>query len=412
MPAPARCSTRFGADPIAAVDYRQPMSQDIPTTLDAVDADWLTTTLRSNGVIAAGTTVTCTSQTLLGVGEGFMGEIARVSLQHDGPDSLTSVIAKIPTTVPENRGAGQMLGIYEREVRAYLDLLPHIDVPAPTAYVALVSDEATGAADLARMVKADRLPIWLLRILVRREQKAVAVPPTVLVLEDLDDAVPGDQVAGCSPERAAAVLRIAARLHGSTWGPRAPQRQHWLSGGDVVPRLFHAAHLNSRKGFMRQAEPRMSPHSIRVLSGVTRSGRARITDLHAQAPRCVVHGDLRLDNLFFDSETGVRAVIDWQIPNLGPAVLDIGYFLVSSLDASVKESVIDDLLGVYHDELVSSGVADYPFARLKADYIEGLLLLLHRATSFDSVEFGEERGRVLLDTWLDRFDARLARIPA
>jgi hypothetical protein len=388
------------------------MSQDIPTTLDAVNAEWLTTTLRSSGVIAAGTTVTQTSQTLLGVGEGFMGEIARVSLQHDGPDPLTSVIVKIPTTVPENRGAGQMLGIYEREVRAYLDLLPNIDVPVPTAFAALLSDEATGAADLARMVKADRLPIWLLRILVRREQKAVEVPPALLLLEDLHDAVPGDQVAGCSPDRAAAVLRVAARFHASTWGPRAPRREHWLSGGDVVPRLFHAAHLNSRKGFMRQAKPRMSQHSLRVLRSITKSGRARITDLHEQAPRCVVHGDLRLDNLFFDSESGVRAVIDWQIPNLGPAVLDIGYFLVSSLDSSLTEAVIDDLLGVYHDELVSSGVTNYPFARLKADYIEGLLLLLHRATSFDSMEFGEERGRELLDTWLDRFDARLARIPA
>lgn len=388
------------------------MSQDIPTTLDAVDAEWLTRTLRSNSVIDANTSITQTSQTLLGVGEGFMGEIARVSLRHDGSDSLTSVIAKIPTTVPENRGAGQMLGIYEREVRAYLDLLPHIDVPAPKAYAALLSDEATGAADLARMIKADRLPIWILRFLVRREQKAVDVPPALLLLEDLDDAAPGDQVAGCSPERAAAVLRVAARLHGSTWGPRIPQREHWLSGGDVVPRLFQAAHLNSRKGFMAQAKTRMNQHSISVLSGVSKSGRGRITDLHEQSPRCVLHGDLRLDNLFFDSETDVRAVIDWQIANLGPAVLDIGYFLVSSLDPATSESVIDDLLGVYHDELVSSGVTDYPFVDLQADYTEGLMLLLHRATSFDSMEFGEERGRELMDTWIDRFDARLARVPA
>jgi thiamine kinase-like enzyme len=156
----------------------------------------------------------------------------------------------------------------------------------------------------------------------------------------------------------------------------------------------------------------MSPHSLGILHSITRSGRARITDLHERAPRCVVHGDLRLDNLFFDSETDIRAVIDWQIPNLGPAVLDIGYFLVSSLDAGVSEPEVDDLLGVYHDELVSSGVTDYSFAQLQADYTEGLLLLLHRATSFDSMDFGEERGRALLDTWVDRFDARLARVPA
>ncbi|MDG1411456.1 MAG: phosphotransferase [Acidimicrobiales bacterium] len=388
------------------------MSQDIPTSLAALTADWLTRVLRGGGVISERTTINTTSQTLLGVGEGFMGEIARVRLGHDGPETLASLIAKIPTTVPENRGAGQMLGIYEREVRAYLDLLPNVDVPVPVAYAALLSDDATGAADLARMVKADRLPIWALRILVRREQKTTVVPPALLLLEDLHDAVPGDQVAGCSPVRAAAVLRVAARFHASTWGPRLPQQQHWLSGGDVAPRLFQAAHLNSRRGFRAYARTRMAPHSLAVLRSITRSGRARITNLHRQTPRCVVHGDLRLDNLFFDSETDVRAVIDWQVPNLGPAVLDIGYFLVSSLDASVPESEITELLGVYHDELFRSGVKDYSFARLQADYTEALLLLLHRATSFDSMDFGEERGRDLLDTWINRFDARLARVPA
>lgn len=406
------CWTRFAPDHVVPDDYLYRMSQHIPTALDAVTADWLTRTLRTTGVIGADTTINATSQTLLGVGEGFMGEIARVSLSHDGSEPLTSVIAKIPTTVPENRGAGQMLGVYEREVRAYVDLLPTVDVPVPMAYAALLSDGATGAVDLARMVKADRLPIWLLRILVRREQKTAEVPPAILLLEDLHDSLPGDQVAGCGSERAAAVLRVAARFHGSTWGRRAPGRQHWLMGGDIAPRLFHAAHLNSRKGFRVHARTRMSPHSLGVLDSITRSGRARITDLHERAPRCVVHGDLRLDNLFFDSETDVRAVIDWQIPNLGPAVLDIGYFLVSSLDAGVSEPEVDDLLGVYHDELVSSGVTDYSFAQLQADYTEGLLLLLHRATSFDSMDFGEERGRALLDTWVDRFDARLARVPA
>ncbi|MGZ0220419.1 MAG: hypothetical protein ACKVIY_15545, partial [Acidimicrobiales bacterium] len=198
------------------------MSQHIPTTLDAVTPDWLTRTLRTTGVIGADTTITATSQRLLGVGEGFMGEIARVSLSHDGSEPLNSLIAKIPTTVPENRGAGQMLGVYEREIRAYVELLPNVDVPVPMAYAALLSDGATGAVDLARMVKADRLPIWLLRILVRREQKTAEVPPAILLLEDLHDAVPGDQVAGCSSERAAAVLRVAARFHGSTWGRRAP----------------------------------------------------------------------------------------------------------------------------------------------------------------------------------------------
>jgi len=389
------------------------MPEEIPTTLTAIDAEWLTRTLRSSGTIGRETTITDTNQTLLGVGEGFMGEIARVALRHDGADSIDSLIAKIPTTVEENRGAGQLLGIYEREVRAYADLLPAIDVPSPRAHVALLSPDATGAADATRLAKANRLPIWLLRIMMCREIKSGIVPPALLLLEDIADAECGDQVAGCSPDRAAAVMRVAARFHASTWGGRVPASCDWLTGGDIAPRIFHAVYLDHRKEFGNLVQDWMSPHSHRLLRRVKRTGLQRIRDMHETVPSCVVHGDLRLDNMFFDSESDVRAVIDWQIPGFGPAVADLGYFLTGSLDPATPESVVDDLLGVYHDELVSNGVTDYSFAQLSTDYIEGLLLILHRAVAtFGALELGEERGLELTRVWIDRFDARLARVPA
>ena len=74
--------------------------------------------------------------------------------------------------------------------------------------------------------------------------------------------------------------------------------------------------------------------------------------------------------------------------------------------------MIDDLLRGYHDTLVTAGVEDYSFERLLADYEEGLLLLLHRMSGLDQLEFGDDRGVALMDSWFQRFDARLQRIPA
>ncbi|MGC6390655.1 MAG: phosphotransferase family protein [Alphaproteobacteria bacterium] len=41
---------------------------------------------------------------------------------------------------------------------------------------------------------------------------------------------------------------------------------------------------------------------------------------------CVVHGDFRLDNLLFDDNQNVLAVIDWELSTLGPPLVDLSYW--------------------------------------------------------------------------------------
>ncbi len=386
------------------------MGGPTPTTLDAIDATWLTTALRQAGTIAADTTVAAVRSEVLGAGEGFMGEIARLHLDYTGAPGPASLVAKIPTTEESNRATGRSLGIYEREVRAYDTVLSSVDVPRPRAHVATYEARGDEADYLAQMIKAERLPLWLLRRLVRREQTDADVPPCILVLDDLDELEMGDQVNGCSPERAAAALGTAARIHASTWSDRCPEERHWFVGGDAVPRLFHAVYLDNRRAFEKRVRSVFRPAVHALARSVRRTGLGRIRDLHERAPRCLLHGDFRLDNLFFDEQGEVGSVIDWQSINRGPAVLDVGYFITGSLGAETPESVVDDLLAHYHGSLVEAGVHDYSLDRLRADYDEALLLLLHRMSGLDALEFGDERGAELIDTWLRRMDARLARV--
>ncbi len=388
------------------------MDKALPTRLDDFSCSWLTTALRNSGTISVATSVQSVDATVLGQGKGFVGDLARLALRYEGPPGPAAVVAKIPTQVEENRAVGQLMGVYEREVRAYADLLPTLDVPVPGVYFAQIAADPEAQQRLDRMKKVDRFPIWILRRLLRGQRLQTDAPAAVILLEDLSDSHCGDQVAGCSLEQAAQVLTVAAQFHASGWGPRLPSEKHWLQAGNIVPRLFHAAFLESRKGFEAFAAPYLSDHSGTLLKKVRKSGTTRIGSLHEAAPRCVLHGDLRLDNIFFESDDSVRAVIDWQVPNLGPAVLDLAYFITSSVPHDTPEEGIDCLLTVYHEVLVEAGVEDYALSRLQADYDEALLILLHRFASLDTMEFGDERGVTLITEWSRRFDARLARIPA
>ena len=81
----------------------------------------------------------------------------------------------------------------------------------------------------------------------------------------------------------------------------------------------------------------------------------QVPDGHAVT---VMHGDYRLDNLFFDDVGGVTA-LDWQITTKGVAGFDFGYFVSQSLSARDRRRYLDELVGTYQRELAAAGV-NYP----------------------------------------------------
>ncbi|MDW3218323.1 MAG: phosphotransferase [Acidimicrobiales bacterium] len=389
------------------------MAATIPSSLDDITPDWLTGALRASGVIGEDAEIDTVSAVVLGTGEGFAGDLARLTVTYGHGTGPATMVAKIPTSIDDNRRGSEMLGVYEREIRMYQELLPELDLPVPQLYYADVDPNPDWEKQMEAIRRAEKLPIWLLRFLAWVLRRFVKPEPraSVLILEDLDGAEIGDQVSGASLERVGAVLDVAARMHARTWGERVPEAGPWLQSGGLAPKLFQASYLGMRKAFLKGAGRRVSAHMRAMLDRLRRDGLERGRRIHTDLPQCLVHGDLRLDNIFFAGDD-VRALIDWQLTRTGPGVVDVAYFIAGSLGSEVDEDVITGLLTRYHAGLVEHGVTDYPLERLFADYEDGLLSVLGGLTAVEQLDMGDDRGLALVESMVTRLDARLTRVPA
>jgi aminoglycoside/choline kinase family phosphotransferase len=384
----------------------------LPSRPSELTPEWLTQALRAGGALGDARVVEAEGRSI-GGDLGFVGEITRLALRYDGdaPGAPRRLIAKIPTAVGVNRGLGASLGAYEREVRFYQRLAARSGARTPRCYYA--ECDPTPAAEQSQRIAAwfDRLPRWLLGLLVRLFLWLARFDRrrSVLLLEDLGDARLGDQVAGCAPGEAARALRAVAPMHAAFWESAELGLHWWIAPLDLLPRTFQLVYERALGAFRARfgaALPDLERHADWLLA----NGESLMRRL-ARAPATLVHLDFRLDNLCFrDPDDGV-VLFDWQSVARGPAATDVAYFLAGSLAQDTPRDVELELLRGYHGELCRAGVADYPLDSLLADYDRSLLFVLHRLVcGSDAVELGEGRGRVLFDTMLRRAGARLRHV--
>jgi hypothetical protein len=292
----------------------------------------------------------------MGDGVGLLASLTRVQLR-DG----RQLVIKEPTTDRGNRGIAHHFGYYAREAGVYADLLPRPGVRAPHCHAVL--DGRDGP---------------------------------VLVLEDLTDQRNGDQLAGATPDEAGAAAELAATLHAAFWNDALLPACTWLPGptDEVVAgygRLFATTWPMFRTrvaGDIPEEHLAAAERAIAGFDGVC----ARF----AHAPRTLVHGDFRLDNLLF-AANGDATAIDWQLAAWGRGPYDLALFMAGSVDPDVRRACEHDVVARYHRGLVGAGVRGYPFTECWRDYLLGHVLNLpNPVTALVAVAPGNERGSALL----------------
>jgi aminoglycoside/choline kinase family phosphotransferase len=336
-------------DPAASTGTTRGATTGRPHPPVVDDVDQLTPAWFDAVLGTAGTRSAIRSVTTEPVGTGQMASTVRVHLElGDGTDR--TVIVKYARADVESEMARMA---YAKEVAFYAELGDRVTVRTPDCLYAAMADGA---------------------------------PRFVLVLEDLSDAQPGDQIAGCPVGHAEAAVVNLAGLHGPTWCDAELASSSWLASDPAVTTELLTPFLAvAADAFAERFGAELDPTEAAVLAA-SRELLAPWT-LDRGDRFAVIHGDYRLDNLLFpDGDPARVAAVDWQTTALGPPARDLAYFLSTCLEVSDRRRHERRLVAAYHRALGDHDVTGYSLDQCIADYRLGMLhgpliILLGRLTA-------------------------------
>lgn len=324
--------------------------------------------------------VTAVELETIGEGIGFMGELYRCALTWEGGDGTepATVITKVPSTIESNRGVGEGLMVYEREIDCYQTMADNMGIPMPRHYYSdMDPDPAPWAQNIVFFLFERLSPKALARLMTGFVKMAGKNPRRyILVMEDIADARPPAQVEGGTLDDALVSLQILARFHAHHWGKANVMDEHArIFSCAQLPRIWQAGYLRCRDEFVEQFGSVVGPDMVALMDKVQDDLPSYLSPL-GQEPSTLLHGDYRLDNVLF-RPTGDVVVLDYQLLAYGRPGWDVAYFITTALtpDHRHEES---QMLHVYHDALVQAGVTNYSFDQLAADCEATKLLLAHR----------------------------------
>ncbi|MDE0685906.1 MAG: phosphotransferase, partial [Candidatus Poribacteria bacterium] len=195
----------------------------------------------------------------------------------------------------------------------------------------------------------------------------------VRILEDLAPAKVGDQIKGSTAEETALALRAIAGFHAHWWQNEKLEEFDWLAGSptdsDAIARWVLDQYQKAFPIFVNKAGALLTD----AAKAFGRQLPEKLTDRlqFEKPPRTLVHGDFRLENVFFGASLGKPgfAVIDWQDISRGEGVWDVAWFIGGCLQVTSNRQVEErQLLKIYHETLKANGVNGYTFEACWEDY--------------------------------------------
>lgn len=302
---------------------------NIPVDPACITAEWLSEVLNSD--------VRVCKIEQIAIGVGLLGRLFRVHLD-GGPEIPATVVVKLPTLDVTARTAICEAGdVYLREVSFYREIGTANPLPPARPYFTEF-DETTH--------------------------------DFVLVLEDLGRLRIADQTIGCSLADAETVIDAIARHHAHWWDNDRLASLTWLTPfseppmSDMVVANYEAAWPTFRERLGSDISPMIRGFGDQFLS-LMPWFFAEV----ARPPFTFLHGDLRLDQLFFavDTDDAPVTALDWQIAAKGRGAYDVGYFLSQSLTPETRRRWEGDLLDRYVKRLAEHGI-EYPRNQVWRDY--------------------------------------------
>ena len=351
---------------------------DRPRQFSEITPSWLTSVLRDGGAVRAARVAAIAIEPI-GLGVGFLGQLARLRLTYDVHETgvPASLIGKFPTLDPGGRQICRMFQFYEREVRFYRELASRLPIRVPRCYGSIMD---------------------------------VAADDYLILLEDLAPLPMGDDAGGCTAAQAEIAIRTIATLHAAWW--ERPE----LAGLDWVPmsnapvhQIAEPVYQQSLGPFLEMFGDQLSPR-VRAASEKLQTHVVDMLNVFAEPPNTLVHGDYRLDNLFFDGRAAVA--IDWQIAFRGHGVFDVAYFLSGCLEPDIRRAEEARLLRLWY-ETASGGRGRYTFDEAWLEYRRAVLYChVYTVIATGSLNPSNERGMAVFRAWLRRRSAAIDELDA
>ena len=289
----------------------------IPQSMADMTPHWLTEALCD----AIGSSrVTSVEVRPLSEGVGFIGEVAKLELGYDRDDAgPSSVIAKIPIGDPGGKALGLGLRLYEREAAFYSEMASQVKIPVPTCYYNSANVE-TGEF--------------------------------CLLLEDLGSLATIDQRVGATLEQATTVLEAIAPFH-ARWQANRGDQFDWLPrfNDETIAGMIGGYEL--ARDHLHSEMPELINERLEATAARLATDKLALLDKVDALPVTIVHGDFRLDNMFFDELNVV--LFDWQVLTRVTPMYDVVYFLGTNVTPEILTLHHEDLLEAYGDALAGSG---------------------------------------------------------
>jgi aminoglycoside/choline kinase family phosphotransferase len=347
----------------------------IPSNADEITAEWLSAALAESG---GAPRVSFVESERFAQGVGILSDLFRLTLTYSPGAGLAprTLIAKLPSSIPEVRKVAESYGMYQREVLFYRNIAATLSLRTPRCFFAEF-DPTTQSF--------------------------------IILLEDLLDARGGDQLTGMTLDEVSLALNTIADLHARWWNrPELKHLEAAIQPSDCAPYAGIDLRYQAAWPIVQPwLASRISHESLRVAERLT-TCMDQLASRMATRPRTICHGDFRADNLMFTTEGAelTLVVVDWQIAMQARGTFDVGYLMGGHVPSQLRREYEMKLLSAYHKRLMEGGVADYNFEACLYDYrcavVGGYSYWVQGAAATDLIH---PRAEALFDSWARRLDA-------
>jgi len=348
----------------------------IPLHPDEYTPEWLTAALRFGGLHDV--TVTSVKRSRIGEVVGLMSSTERLDVDYadGGAAGPRVIVLKRAADNAANRAVANTYHLYDREVDFYRVVAPKSSAYTPEVYYSDLNENGF-----------------------------------VLLLEDLSAYQIGNQSHGATLEQAYASMTWMGRQHAAFWDAVDDPSL------DFLPMVYPSYSSDALKagldygwGPMVEIFSDCLPQHIIDLKDRYIGSIDHLFKAMSTPPLTVIHGDMRLDNLFFGRDGGQEELVafDFQGALRGRAAQDLGYFMGGNLSIGLRRTHERDLIKRWHDTLVEGGVTGYDIDDAWYEYRLGVLYVWTLGVIIaGTLDVSNDRAKQWIGEMLRRFVAAI-----